>query len=95
MTWGTVWLCVGLLILVVEAIGLANGGPATKYVRALQRTTAYRCLALMVWLWLTWHWFLEWRSAPQWMATRIDDAVVVLIGFLLGLIRVREPRPVA
>jgi hypothetical protein len=64
MTWGDAWLMAGLLVAVLETVALLRKEPGdtlSEQVWTLLRVRWVRPIAWAGWLYLTFHFFLQWR----------------------------------
>ena len=80
------WLVLFLVAVGFQLFAVARKsrrGMLTNSVRWLRARMLGRLLVFPLWVWLTWHWFLEPRSlAAHWY----DDVIAVLLGVLIAVL---------
>lgn len=88
------WVFLFLAVLALEVGALVRkeyGDTLSEQVWKLMKTLPGAFVLVTLWLWLTWHFFVEPAFFEQWfLTTWIDDYIVVGLGLLAAMFLRRE-----
>ncbi len=85
ITFTILWVTIGILGIIVELMAFARrdaGDTLSEHIWTLRMARWGRSILFPLWVWLTWHFFLEPPSLDSYAGVWYDDGILVLAGFV-------------